>query len=112
MYLLNATTNIEWVLDKTSSVIVQTDLAVVTNTPSDEFSYVLSNNLIAPDENTQGLVTYSFIPNEEGLWEIELVKGSAETYTTLSKAMFYVFTNDLEVEPLSYSDGNLVIPGQ
>jgi len=111
MYLLNAQSTIEWTLDKTSNVVLLADLAIVTVEPDGTTTFAAVDNLIAPTSDADGLVTYAVIPDTEGLWDITLVKGNAETYVTLSQALLQVFDNDTIVEAVSDSGGSLDITG-
>lgn len=109
MYLLNATGTVLWTLGKTPNVILLSDLSIITVKPDGSTSIVPATNLIAPTVDTQGTVYHLVTPDVEGLWEITLVKGPAETYTPLSKARMYVFDKDTTVEPLGYNPDSLAI---
>jgi len=99
MYLLNTITEIEWTLDKTPNPITLLELATVTMNPNGDTELIQAQNLIEPTESSQGLTTHVITPDMEGLWEITLVKGSAGTYTELSKATMFVFAADTVVNP-------------
>jgi len=109
MYLLNTQATIDWVLGTTDSTIVTGDINITITNPDGDFSFIPNQSFQAPTETEQGLVTHLITPNLEGLWEITLVKGPAETYTPLSKVMLYVFDKETEAYPISYSDGTLDI---
>ena len=102
MYLLNTQMQVDWVIEKTNKTVLLADLYFIITTPDNSVSYIPIGNLIPPSTSQQGLITQLFTPDTEGLWEINLVKGSAETYTELSKVMLYVFTNNLIVYPVTY----------
>lgn len=111
MYLIDTQVAVEWTLEKTSKTVLISDLSIITVTPLGGVSFVQIGNLIPPTTDTKGLINHLFTPDSEGLWEVTLVKGDPETYTELSRATFYVFANDVTVEPLGYSDGSLEILG-
>ena len=111
MYLLNTPAVVEWTLGKTPNTVLITELLTITVKPDGSTAFAQVQNLIAPTETTQGEITHTFTPDTEGLWEITLVKGTADTYTTLSKAIMYVFDNDTIVEPVDYNPDSLDIIG-
>ena len=107
MYLLNTPTQIDWILEKTTKIVLLSDLFIITKNTEKDFSYAPIENLIAPTFATTGLVTHLFTPDAEGLWELILVKGSSTAYVELDKVEMQVFSNITEIKPLTYEDGSL-----
>lgn len=109
MYLLNTQATVDWILATTLNTVVSADINIIIVNPNGDFSFIANQSFLAPTDIEPGLVTHLLTPDTEGLWEITLVKGPAETYTPLSKATLYVFDTETVVNPLSYSDGSLEI---
>jgi len=110
MYLLNAETEIAWVLGKTPNTIVLSDLDLILIDPEGNSTYIDSPiniaRFVAPTIVAVGSASYLFTPNIEGLWKINLVIGTSLDYKVLSKVDMYVLNNSTEVNPvdIEYSE--------
>lgn len=106
MYLLNAPTEIVWTLGATASPPLRTDLDLAIIDPSGTVTYVSSaiesGNYLAPTASLTGYASYMATPTMEGLWKIQLVKGTEDSYVILDKVEMSVFDNTQEAAPMKY----------
>jgi len=111
MYLLNAETEISWVIGRTDSVITYDDLDLVTTDPNGNIVYLDSPiaeiDFVAPTPTTEGSASYLFTPTMEGLWKVQLATGISTNYSILSKVEMFVLDNTTVVNPIKHTpEGN------
>lgn len=104
MYLLNAETEISWIIGKTATVIAYDDLDLVIIDPNGNITYTVSPiaeiDFTAPTPTVDGTASYLFTPDIEGLWKVRLVIGDSANYQILSKVELFVLDNTLTVNPI------------
>lgn len=104
MYLLNAETEIQWVLSPTEVILVLANIDMVIVSPSGLTTYIdsaiLAENYVAPTATVPGSATHLITPDKEGLWRVLLVTGTALNYTVISKVEMFVLDNTLIVNPI------------
>ena len=81
MYLLNSTLTVNWYLETGASppALATLDIKITRPDRTNQYidSAILAENYVESTANTKGTVAYDFTPDQEGLWEISLVSGSA-----------------------------------
>lgn len=93
MFIKNTLYTFTWRLDKTATPLVAADYDIhliesplgVTYTNGDLTSYT------APTETTYGFAYYELTPDAAGLWRMQLVTGTDESWTVLGKRYAWVF---------------------
>lgn len=112
MYLLGSEVTLDWVLSETPLTVLLSDLDLVIIDPEGTSTYLDApidiSLFIPPTVTTVGSVSYLFTPNKEGLYKIRLVKGTADSYTVLSKMEMYILDNTTVVSPYSPEIGKPV----
>jgi len=105
VYLLNAPTEIEWVLGASPNTLLVSDLNLVIIDPLGTSTWVdtpiAPENFQAPTALVDGFAKYTITPQLEGFWRVRLVTGTADSYKILSKVEMQVFDNVTEIEPYS-----------
>lgn len=106
MYLLNADTTVEWIIEKTNNVPSLGDLDLIFIDPNGGVEYVNSpfsaGNYVPPTATANGSISHTVKPQLEGFWRIRLVTGTPDSYTILGKVEMQVFDNTTVTSP--YSD--------
>ena len=100
MYLLNAQQTAEWVLERTTKVLLSTDFGIIEEQPDGTTEYKQTFTFLAPTVASEGSIKYDFTPSSEGLWELRLVKGTVNNYTEISTLDFYIQTNNTTVDAI------------
>jgi len=106
MFLLNAETEIVWELGPTATPPVVTDLDLSIIDPSGASTYtdsaIEAGRFLAPTDTLPGYASYLFTPTAEGMWKIQLTKGTSASFVILDKVEMHVFDNTRVSNPLKY----------
>jgi len=98
MYLINTTLTVNWVLLTVGNPPLLADLDIKIVPPDGTSSYlensILAGNYTPSTISTKGAVSFDFIPNQLGLWEISLTEGTSALNRNFYTHKIIVSKND------------------